>query len=72
MMSSEKNLPETVDQLRSQARKHELKISKRGDRFAILEYLASGDFWGPIEDCWGSNPHCLSFDEAAYVVKNYG
>ena len=42
MMRPAKNLPETVEQLRSQACKHEQKISKRGDRFAILQYLASG------------------------------
>jgi hypothetical protein len=71
MMGSLGKKPGNEAQLRYQARKQELKISKRGELFSILEYSPVGDFWVPIEDCWGSFPHCLSFDEAAHIVREY-
>jgi hypothetical protein len=71
MMGSLGKKPVNEAQLRYQARKLELKISKRGELFSILKYSPVGDFWVPIEACWGSFPHCLSFDEAAHIVREY-
>ena len=71
MMRTVKNLPETVEQLRYQARKLELKISKSGDRFVILEYSPVGNFWVPIEECWGSLSHPLFFEDASRIVRDY-
>ena len=61
----------SVNSLRKRARKLGLKISKSGDHFAILNYSHVGNYWVPIEECWGSLSHPLCFEEASRIVKDY-